>query len=57
MEQLEEIFRSVQHIVWKSSRLIPINFWTIDDYQQEGRLVLYDLLSDGVTQKEFILPF
>lgn len=57
MEQLEEIFHSVQHIVWKSSRLIPINFWTIDDYQQEGRLVLYDLLSDGVIQRNLFCHF
>ena len=41
----------------ENSRLIPINFWTIDDYQQEGRLVLYDLLSDGVTQRNLFCHF
>lgn len=56
-EQLEEIFNSLQHIVWKTSHLIKINFWTMDDYQQEGRLVLYELLKTGVTQKQLFCHF
>ncbi|EKF50454.1 hypothetical protein [Lactococcus garvieae] len=56
-EQLEELFHSLQHIVWKNSHLIKINFWTMDDYQQEGRLVLYQLLEDGVTQEKLFCHF
>ncbi len=56
-EQLEEIFHSVQHIVWKNSHLIKINLWTMDDYRQEGRLVLYKLLEDGVTHEKLYCHF
>lgn len=46
MEQLEEIFHSVQHIVWKNSRLIPINFWTGDELHRMEKYRLKEKITN-----------
>ena len=56
-ENLEEILQFVKHIIWRSSRIIRIHLWTDDEYQQEARLVLHNLLQSGITKTRLYTHF
>ncbi|EMB56575.1 sigma-70 family RNA polymerase sigma factor [Streptococcus mutans] len=45
-EDFEIIFNKVKPIVWKLSRYYFIKMWTREDWQQEGMLILHQLLRE-----------
>lgn len=45
-EDFEIVFNKVKPIVWKLSRYYFIKMWTREDWQQEGMLILHQLLRE-----------
>ncbi|MGT2933156.1 sigma-70 family RNA polymerase sigma factor [Streptococcus catagoni] len=46
MEKFEHIFQKIKPIILKFKRSYYIQLWESDDWLQEGRLILYRLLTD-----------
>jgi hypothetical protein len=56
-ERLKISLEEVLPIIYKEMSKIRINLWDEEDYIQEGRVILYDLLLGGVEDKNLYKYF
>ncbi|WP_442773852.1 sigma-70 family RNA polymerase sigma factor [Lactococcus hircilactis] len=56
-EEIMNVFEKVKPIISKTMRTIRVKSWNIDDYYQEGLIVLNDILNSKCKEEQLYVHF